>query len=235
LVQDGPALHPAKAIIPTKTKHRINASTPAPILSLSQPSYIATLSGGAASFISKSNPRQPAHLMAKSDFGRYTPRPCCTAPIGRMRIILECGGRVNDLQGYFFEDIEIGQTASYAKTVTETDVVMFAAVSGDTNPLHLNQEYASETMFKGRIAHGMLSAGFVSNVFGTKLPGPGCIYVSQSLRFKAPVRIGDTVRARVEVTELIPDKKRAVFKTVCTVGNTVVIDGEAILMVPSRP
>jgi 3-hydroxybutyryl-CoA dehydratase len=141
---------------------------------------------------------------------------------------------MSDIHGYFFEDLAIGMTASFGRTVTEADIVLFAGVSGDTNPIHLNEEYAAATMFKGRIAHGMLSAGFISSVLGTKLPGPGAIYVAQSLRFKAPVRIGDTVTATVEVTELMPEKKRASFKTICLVKNAVVIDGEATLMVPSR-
>ncbi len=141
---------------------------------------------------------------------------------------------MSGLHGYYFEDLSVGQTATYGKTITEADIVLFAGVSGDTNPVHLNEEFASQTMFKGRIAHGMLSVGFISTVFGTKLPGPGCIYISQNLRFKGPVKIGDTVIAKVELVELIPDKKRANFKTVCTVGNAVVVDGEATIMVPSR-
>lgn len=142
---------------------------------------------------------------------------------------------MSDLHGYFFEDLAVGQTAAFAKTITEADIVLFAGVSGDTNPVHLNEEYARQTPFKGRIAHGMLSAGLISTVLGTKLPGPGCVYVAQNLKFKAPVRIGDTVVARVEVTELLADKKRANFKTTVSVGPTVVVDGEATLMVPSRP
>jgi len=136
--------------------------------------------------------------------------------------------------GYYFEDLSVGMTSEFGKTVSEADIVLFAGVSGDTNPLHLNQAFAETTMFKSRIAHGMLSAGFISTVFGTKLPGPGCVYVSQNLRFKAPVRIGDSVTARVEVVEMNADKKRVSFKTTCLVGNTVVIDGDAVLMVPSR-
>ena len=136
--------------------------------------------------------------------------------------------------GYFLEDIFVGQTAVYAKTVTETDVVMFADVSGDTNPVHLNDEYAATTQFKGRIAHGILTASFISTVLGTRLPGPGCIYLSQNLKFKAPVRIGDTVCARVTVTEVVTEKHRILVKTVVSVGDTVVIDGDAMLMVPSR-
>jgi 3-hydroxybutyryl-CoA dehydratase len=138
------------------------------------------------------------------------------------------------LNGYYFEELSVGQSAVFGKTVTEADIAAFAGVSGDTNPVHLNEEWAKNTMFKGRIAHGMLSAAFISTVFGTKLPGPGCIYVSQLLKFKAPVKIGDTVMARVEVTALNPEKKFATFKTTCTVGEKVVLDGEATLMVPAK-
>lgn len=138
------------------------------------------------------------------------------------------------LNGFYYEDISIGQSAIFAKTVTEADIAAFAGVSGDFNPVHVNEEFASKTMFKGRIAHGMLSAGFISTVFGMRLPGPGAIYVSQLLKFKAPVKIGDTVVARVEVTGMVPEKKFVTFKTTCSVGEKVVIDGEATLMVPSR-
>jgi len=137
-------------------------------------------------------------------------------------------------EGYFIEDLKTGQSASFAKTVSEADIVLFAGVSGDTNPVHLDQVFAEKTPFKTRIAHGMLSAGFISTVFGTKLPGPGAIYMSQTLRFKAPVKIGDTVTATCTVTEIIPEKRRANFSTVCKVGDTVVIEGEATIMVPSR-
>ncbi|MBL8782067.1 MAG: MaoC family dehydratase [Alphaproteobacteria bacterium] len=136
--------------------------------------------------------------------------------------------------GYFIEDLTIGMSASYGKTVSEADIVLFAGVSGDTNPVHLDQTFAEKTPFKTRIAHGMLSAGFISTVIGTKLPGPGAIYMSQTLRFKAPVKIGDTVTATCTITEIIPEKKRAVLSTVCKVGDTVVIEGEALIMVPSR-
>lgn len=141
---------------------------------------------------------------------------------------------MSDTGGLFLEDLTVGMSATMARTVTEADIVLFAGVSGDTNPIHLNQEYAATTMFKGRIAHGMLSAGFISAVLGTKLPGPGAVYISQTLRFKAPVRIGDTVTARVEVIELVPERKRANLKTECLVAGKVVIEGEASLMVPSR-
>ncbi|HYG88646.1 MAG TPA: MaoC family dehydratase [Azospirillum sp.] len=139
-----------------------------------------------------------------------------------------------DLDGHYLEDLSVGMTAAYAKTITDADIVLYAGISGDTNPVHLNQEYASGTMFQGRIAHGMLSASFISAVLGTKLPGPGCIYISQTLKFKAPVRSGDTVTARATITEIIPEKRRVVMRTVCTVGETVVLEGEAMLMVPAR-
>ena len=142
---------------------------------------------------------------------------------------------MQELHGYYLEDLSPGMTALYAKTVTDADVVLFAGISGDVNPVHLNQEFADRTMFRGRIAHGMLTASFISTVIGTKLPGPGCIYVSQNLKFKAPVRIGDTVNARVTVTSVDEVRGRIAVETTCTVGNTVVIAGEAVLMVPRRP
>ena len=140
----------------------------------------------------------------------------------------------DNLHGYYFEDLEVGMTDVFAKTVTETDIVMFAGISGDTNPVHLNEDFASGTMFKGRIAHGILSASFISTVIGTKLPGPGCIYVSQNLKFKAPVKAGDTVEAHCTITELNADKKFVTLKTQCLVAGKVVFDGEAMIMVPSR-
>lgn len=141
----------------------------------------------------------------------------------------------SEVYGYRFEDLELGMSAAVSRTVSEADILMFAGVSGDTNPVHLDQEFAASTMFGGRIAHGMLSAGLISAVFGTRLPGPGCIYLSQNLKFKAPVKIGDTVVARVTVKELKAEKRRAVFSTVCTVGASVVVDGEAELLIPARP
>lgn len=141
---------------------------------------------------------------------------------------------MSKLHGYYFEDLEVGMHDVFAKTVTEADIMAFAGMSGDTNPVHLNHEFAATTMFEGRIAHGMLSASFISTVIGTKLPGPGCIYVGQSLRFKAPVRAGDTVVAHCTVTKLIPEKKFIELKTQCMIGEKVVIDGEATIMVPSK-
>jgi 3-hydroxybutyryl-CoA dehydratase len=138
------------------------------------------------------------------------------------------------LDGYAFEDLHVGQTASLGKTITEADIVLFAAVTTDTNPVHLDAEVAAKSVFKERVAHGMLSAGLISAVLGTRLPGAGTIYMGQTLRFRAPVRIGDTVRATAEVTALDPEKKRATLKTTCTVGDKVVIEGEATVMPRSR-
>lgn len=141
---------------------------------------------------------------------------------------------MSELHGYYIEDLTPGMKASMARTVTDADIVMFAGVTGDTNPVHLNEEYANATIFKGRIAHGMLSAGLISAVLGTKLPGPGCVYLEQNMRFTAPVKIGDTVTATVTVKEIVPEKKRVVLETVCRVGDSVVVDGQARLMVMSR-
>jgi 3-hydroxybutyryl-CoA dehydratase len=138
-------------------------------------------------------------------------------------------------KSYFFEDLEPGMEASFARSVTEADIVGFAEVSGDKNPVHLDAEYAARTMFKERIAHGMLTAGYISAVFGMELPGPGAIYVSQTLNFKGPVKIGDEVIAKVRLAELYPAKRRARFDCVCMVRGKPVLEGEAILMVPARP
>jgi 3-hydroxybutyryl-CoA dehydratase len=136
--------------------------------------------------------------------------------------------------GYSIEDLSVGMTAYYARTVTEADVVLFAGISGDSNPVHMNELYAARTMFKGRIVHGMLSASFISTAIASKLPGPGSIYLSQNLKFRAPVRAGDTVEAKITVTEIISDKNRVALKTVCSVGDKVVIEGDAVVMVPGR-
>jgi 3-hydroxybutyryl-CoA dehydratase len=138
-------------------------------------------------------------------------------------------------KGVFFEDLSVGQEASLSKTVSEAEIVAFAEISGDKNPVHIDAQYAASTMFKERIAHGMLSAAYISAVFGMKLPGPGAIYISQTLNFKAPVKIGDTVVTTVKVIELIAEKKRARFETVCSVNGKAVVQGEAVLMVPARP
>lgn len=141
---------------------------------------------------------------------------------------------LHELHGYFFEDLKVGQTSIYARTLTEADIVLFAGISGDTNPVHINELFASNTMFSGRIAHGMLTASFISTVIGTRLPGPGAIYVSQTLRFKAPVRVGDTIEARATIVDLVPEKRRATLSTVVSVGDKVVLEGEAVVMVPLR-
>jgi 3-hydroxybutyryl-CoA dehydratase len=138
------------------------------------------------------------------------------------------------VDGYAFEDLQLGQTASVGKTITEADILLFAAVSTDTNPVHLDAEAAAQSPFKERVAHGMLSAGLISAVLGTRLPGPGTIYMGQTLRFRAPVRIGDTVTATAEVTGLDPARKRATLKTTCTVAGKVVIEGEATVLPRSR-
>lgn len=138
------------------------------------------------------------------------------------------------IQGYFIEDLTLGMEAEFERTVTGNDIEVFADVTGDANPIHLNEDYAATTMFRSTIAHGMLTAGFISAVLGTKLPGPGAIYLSQSLRFKAPVKPGDKVVARARITELKPERRRVTLACECSVGDTVVLDGEAELMVPTR-
>jgi len=138
-------------------------------------------------------------------------------------------------QVYYFEDLDLGMEASFAKTVTAADILAFAEVTGDWNPVHLDTEYAAKTVFREPIAHGMLTAGYISAVFGSQMPGPGAIYVSQTLNFRAPVRIGDQVVARVKVMELYPAKRRARFDCVCEVAGKMVLEGEAVLMVPARP
>ena len=133
-----------------------------------------------------------------------------------------------------FEDLKVGMSASTGKTITADDIEKFAEVSTDTNPVHMSEEAAAATPFHHRIAHGMLSAGLISAVLGNRLPGPGTIYLGQSLRFRAPVRIGDTVTATAEITALDAARKRATLKTTCTVDGKVVIEGEALVMPPSR-
>lgn len=134
-------------------------------------------------------------------------------------------------RGYTIDELKVGMIASYERVVTVADIEAFAAVSGDHNPVHLDDAYAKTTRFKGRIAHGMLGASFISTVLASKLPGPGTVYLAQSLTFRAPVRPGDTVEARATVIEIRRDKKQAVLKTECRVGDTLVIDGEATVLV----
>ena len=136
---------------------------------------------------------------------------------------------------HYFEDLQTGMEAMFSKVITEADIMAFAEVSGDRNPVHIDHAYAAGTMFKARIAHGMLTAGLISATFAMQLPGPGCVYISQTLNFKGPVHIGDEVSANVKVVELIAGKRRARFECVCRVGGKSVLEGEAVLMVPGRP
>ncbi len=136
--------------------------------------------------------------------------------------------------GYFFEDLHVGQTATISKTITDADIQMYSAVSLDTNPIHVDEEAGRNSRFGSRIAHGMLSAGLISALLGTKLPGPGTIYMRQSLKFKAPVKVGHTVKATVEITDLNLPRKSVTLRTRCFVKEDVVIDGEACVLVPSR-
>jgi 3-hydroxybutyryl-CoA dehydratase len=138
--------------------------------------------------------------------------------------------------GKTIDQIVLGDTAQFSKTVSESDVYQYAGVTGDFNPAHVNEEYARQTFFKTRIAHGMLSAGFISTILGTILPGPGTIYLRQELEFTAPVKIGDTITARVEVKELDPGKNRVVMETTCLNQDGVkVLGGRAVVSPPKAP
>ena len=130
------------------------------------------------------------------------------------------------------EEIKVGMKVSYSQTITDADIKTFSGISGDKNPIHMNDDYAKESRFKKRIAHGLMSASYFSALFGTKLPGEGAIYVSQSLQFKRAVYLGDTVTATVIVQKIDLKKRRVFFRTVCKVKNKIVIDGEAELYVP---
>ena len=131
-----------------------------------------------------------------------------------------------------FKDIKIGMSESYSQTITDADIKSFAGISGDRNPVHMSEEHAEQSRYKKRIAHGMISSSFFSALFGTKLSGPGCVYVNQSLNFKRPVYLNDTVNATITVTEIDAQKRRVFFDTVCKVKNKAVIDGVAELYVP---
>jgi len=135
---------------------------------------------------------------------------------------------------YCIEDLEVGMEAAHERVVTGSDIETFAELSGDNNPVHLDADFAAKSPFKARIAHGMLTASFISTILGTKLPGYGCIYLSQTLRFKAPVKIGDTVKALARITSLDRDKRRAALDCSVSVGDKVVLEGEALVLVPSR-
>ena len=137
------------------------------------------------------------------------------------------------LRTLFFEDLSVGMTETLSKTIASSDVVGFAQLTGDRNPIHLSEHFAAKTTFGRRIAHGLYTASLISAVLGTRLPGPGAIYISQTLNFRAPVRIGDTVEVTVTVAELIPERQRARLLCTCMVGGEVVLDGEALVKVPS--
>ena len=136
---------------------------------------------------------------------------------------------------YYIEDLKPGMSESYTRTVSERDVQLFGEVSGDVNPVHFDEAFAKATVFKGRIAHGVLTASYISTVLGMKMPGPGTIFMSLLTRFKAPVRIGDTVTATCTVRDIVAEKRRVIFDCVCKVGEMVVIEGEALVMAPARP
>lgn len=130
----------------------------------------------------------------------------------------------------FEMNFQIGDRTSLRRTITEADIINFAGITGDFNPIHMDEEYAKTTLFKGRIAHGLLSATLISSVLGNKLPGPGCIYLKQDLRFLAPVRIGDTITAEVEVLEMIEINRKLRLRTTCkNQEGKIVLDGEALV------
>lgn len=135
---------------------------------------------------------------------------------------------------YDIEDLKIGMSASYSQTISDSDIKSFAGISGDRNPVHMDKEYAENSRFKKRIAHGMISSSFFSALFGTKLPGEGCVYVSQTLKFRKPVYIDDTVTATVVIERIDKEKRRVFFNTFCKVGRHKVITGEAEIYIPEN-
>ena len=136
---------------------------------------------------------------------------------------------------YYIDELKPGMSESFEKTVTERDVKLFGEVSGDFNPVHFDDEFARKTVFRGRIAHGVLCLSYISTVLGIKMPGPGTIFMSATSRFRAPVRIGDAVMTVCTVREVMPEKRRVLFDCLCKVGDTVVVEGEALVMAPGRP
>ena len=140
---------------------------------------------------------------------------------------------LDELKGYTFAELSVGMSAVYSRTITDTDLRNFSGVSGDTNPMHLNREFGKSTVFGDCIVHGMLTASLLSTVVGTQLPGPGCLYVSQTLQFKAPVYVSETVYAKATITELIAAKFRVKLATQCVVNDVVVLDGEAVVQLPA--
>ncbi len=140
----------------------------------------------------------------------------------------------DELRGYAIDELEVGMSGSYTRTVTEADLVLFAGLSGDNNPVHINEEFASSTFAKGRIAHGLFLGGLISCVIGTRMPGPGAIYLGQDLRFQAPVRIGDTVKAVAAVREVDEERRRATLDTECYVRARTVVSGQAEVMLAAQ-
>ncbi|AGL02933.1 MaoC family dehydratase [Desulfoscipio gibsoniae] len=137
------------------------------------------------------------------------------------------------MQGKTINEIQIGDKAYFSKTISESDIYMYAGITGDFSEIHVNQQEAEKTIFKGRIAHGMLTAGYISTVIGTKLPGSGTIYLQQQINFLKPVKIQDTIRAEIKVLEIFPEKNRVKLKTCCfNQRNELVLDGEALVMPP---
>ena len=140
------------------------------------------------------------------------------------------------IAGKSIDQIKVGDTAEFAKTITETDIYLYAGITGDFNPAHVNEVYAKNTFFKTRIAHGMLTAGLISAIIANQLPGPGTVYLKQDLSFLAPVHIGDTITGRVEIMELIPEKNRVRLKTTCSnQDGVIVISGEGLVSPPKAP
>ena len=138
------------------------------------------------------------------------------------------------MQGLYFDELSVGQSAETTHVVGAADIEAFAAVSGDVNPVHMDEAYAKTTTFGGRIAHGMLSAAYISATIAGELPGPGSIYISQALSFRRPVRIGDAVLTRISVVSVDNEKARVTLRTECLVGGKTVVDGEAVVMVPRK-
>ena len=139
-----------------------------------------------------------------------------------------------ELHGFFLEDLKVGQEAIMSKTVTESDVVLFSGVSGDNNPVHISEEFAKNTLFKRRVAHGFFTASLISTVIGTKLPGPGSIYLKQSLQFIAPVYIGETINVKVKVKSIDLSKKKVIIETFCEKNKKKILEGEAEILVQSK-
>ncbi len=140
------------------------------------------------------------------------------------------------MTGKTIGELHLGEAAEFSKTISESDIYLYAGITGDFNPAHINEAYASKTFFKTRIAHGMLPAGFISAVLGNQLPGPGTIYIRQEMNFLSPVRIGDTIIARAQVIEILPEKNRVRLKTTCVnQDGTLVLEGEAIVSPPKKP